>query len=128
MVNSGAAFGGTGNEHLSIWSYNDRNELTGSARYADDDPIDPENPVDDEQFSYTYDHTLDTAERRQGQVGNRTESEVGVQSTTTTDYEANSLNQYTDVHTGSSPPVGRFPTYDEDGNMTIVSIAGDMNP
>ncbi|MFH1748187.1 MAG: hypothetical protein ABIG44_14225 [Planctomycetota bacterium] len=50
MVNSGTAFGGTGNEHLSIWSYNDRNELTGAARYADDDPVTPENPVDDEQF------------------------------------------------------------------------------
>ncbi|MFH1747938.1 MAG: hypothetical protein ABIG44_12960 [Planctomycetota bacterium] len=51
VVNSGTVFGGTGKEHLSIWTYNDRNELTGSARYADDDPESPENPVNAEQFS-----------------------------------------------------------------------------
>ncbi|MFH1746608.1 MAG: hypothetical protein ABIG44_06120 [Planctomycetota bacterium] len=45
VVNSGAAFSGTGNEHLSIWSYNDRNELTGSVRYADDDSESPQNPL-----------------------------------------------------------------------------------
>ena len=47
--------------------------------------------------------------------------------TVTTEYEANSLNQYTNMHTDSDPPVGLFPTYDEDGNMTVVNVSGDMN-
>ncbi|MFH1748861.1 MAG: hypothetical protein ABIG44_17650 [Planctomycetota bacterium] len=45
VVNRGEAVGGTSNEHLSIWSYNERNELTGSARYADDNPESPQNPL-----------------------------------------------------------------------------------
>src|SRR5690606_40372663 len=38
VVYSGAAFGGSGNEQLDLWAYNNRNELTGVNRHAGSNP------------------------------------------------------------------------------------------
>jgi hypothetical protein len=42
-------------------------------------------------------------------------------------YGANSLNQYPAAMSGYNPTIGQQITYDADGNMAAVTLAGDMN-
>ena len=92
MVNSGAAFGGTGNERLSLWQYNPRNELMLSDRHQGTNPDAPGAAVAAEHFSFGFDAILDTVARRQGQVGNRTTYTPGTLAPLT--YGRDELNQY----------------------------------
>ena len=92
VVNSGAAFGGTGNERLSLWQYNPRNELTLSDRHQGSNPAAPGAAVSAEHFSYAYDAILDTVARLQRQVGSRTTYTPGTLAPPA--YGRNELNQY----------------------------------
>ena len=70
VVTTGAAFSPS---RFTLFGYNDRSELTGSGRFNGTNPGDTGSPVTTQQFGFGYDLTLDNDERRQGQVGNRTE-------------------------------------------------------
>jgi RHS repeat-associated protein len=115
VSNQGLAFAATG-DRVSVWSHNDRNELTASHRYEGIDPEDPGDPVPTEQFTYAYDP-----------IGNRTDATEGT--TVTSDYHPNDLNQYGFIRTnttGGNPAV-QYPTYDADGNLSETYVVGDMN-
>ena len=102
VANAGSAFA---QNAFNAYNYNDRSELTESARYQGTDPADLTTPVSDEYRAYTYDP-----------IGNRTGSTVAGESGT---YTSNELNQYT----GQAVPgdnTNSF-TYDDDGNLTSVT-------
>jgi len=42
-------------------------------------------------------------------------------------YTRNDLNQYTHVYRYGDPQAALFPDYDEDGNLSALEVAGDMN-
>jgi RHS repeat-associated protein len=42
-------------------------------------------------------------------------------------YTRNDLNQYTHVYRYGDPQAALFPDYDEDGNLSALGVAGDMN-
>ncbi|MGE0481618.1 MAG: hypothetical protein AB7Q17_14215, partial [Phycisphaerae bacterium] len=115
VVRTGAAFGGTGGsgDHLDLWSYNDRNELTGSNRYADTDPDTPADPVAALDRLYAYDP-----------IGNRTGSEDGVTPTVWA-YETNALNQYERIDTVGDALIRQGYSFDADGNLAEQWLIGD---
>src|SRR5690606_37767726 len=81
VVYSGAAFGGSGNEQLDLWAYNNRNELTGVNRHAGSNPDLPGAEDTDLRRAYNYDP-----------IGNRKTYTEGTAATLY--YCANALNQY----------------------------------
>jgi len=106
VIRTGSAFDGQSGrspEHADAWSYNARNELTGSQRFNDTTPpFDPQSEVAALGRAFEYDH-----------IGNRRWYDEG-----TADrlyYCANALNQYTslDDDTSDCPPggVGRYRAY-----------------
>ncbi|MCG8407090.1 MAG: RHS repeat-associated core domain-containing protein, partial [Phycisphaerales bacterium] len=101
VINGGKAFVDHSEEAYSLYSYNDRNELTRSQRFEGTDlQAIPQVAVTGQDFEYQYDP-----------IGNRTESSVD--QGTATDYTVNNVNQYT----STANPAETF-TYDADGNMT----------
>jgi len=110
VVRTGTAFAGGSGDHYDLYGYNDRNELTGSRRFAGatiPDPL-PEGDGLVPSFAYGYDG-----------IGNRSSMKAcGVETCPpsggeTTTYTRNALNQYTQT----SNPAESF-TYDFDGNLT----------
>ena len=109
VQNSGQAF--TADE-FNLYGYNDRNELTESARYIGADISDTTNPVEPEYRSYNYDP-----------IGNRNDATEwdkagAVQSNLT--YTSNQLNQYELIINDIGQPADSL-TYDTDGNLTSIS-------
>ncbi len=104
IANSGEAFAAVTNA-FNQYDYNDRNELTQSARYLGADTSDTSSPVLPENRSYDYDP-----------IGNRKQTVEGANTET---YTSNVLNQYTqqDLPGGGT---NNF-TYDLDGNLTEIS-------
>jgi len=100
VVTSGSAFGGTGNEELSLWGYNDRNELTTSNRHAGTNPDVPGAEAAPEKRWYNYDP-----------IGNRVTASAQDGSTEVA-YTPDSLNQYDLISDRLDPP-----QHDLDGNM-----------
>jgi hypothetical protein len=110
VVRTGTAFAGVSGDHYDLYGYNDRNELTGSRRFAGatiPDPL-PEGDGLVPSFAYEYDR-----------IGSRKTMKVcGAESCPpsggqTTTYTRNALNQYT----ATSNPAESF-AYDFDGNLT----------
>ncbi|HPC23845.1 MAG TPA: RHS repeat-associated core domain-containing protein, partial [Phycisphaerae bacterium] len=60
-------------------------------------------------------------------IGNRTQHTEGSPTPVTTMYTRNDLNQYTHVYRYGDPQAALFPDYDEDGNLSALGVAGDMN-
>ncbi|HDZ62365.1 MAG TPA: RHS repeat-associated core domain-containing protein, partial [Nitrospirae bacterium] len=109
VQNSGQAFLGSA---FNLYNYNDRNELTESARYIGADISDTTNPVEPEYRSYNYDP-----------IGNRKDTadwdKAGaVQSNLT--YTSNQLNQYDLITNDIGQPADSL-AYDTDGNLTSIS-------
>ena len=78
------------------YGYNNRNELTSA--------------VGNGSYQYSYDD-----------IGNREQS---IEPTQTYEYEANELNQYTQIaEAGIDTEVSFGPVYDEDGNQTLVKTS-----
>ncbi|MCG8409639.1 MAG: RHS repeat-associated core domain-containing protein [Phycisphaerales bacterium] len=101
VINGGKAFVDHSEEAYSLYSDNDRNELTRSQRFEGTDlQAVPQVAVTGQDFEYQYDP-----------IGNRTESSID--QGTATDYTTNNVNQYT----ATANPAETF-TYDADGNMT----------
>lgn len=117
VIRTGIAFDNGQEDHLDLWTYDDRNELTGSTRYADTDPVTPENPVDALSFGYTYDP-----------IGNRITHAEG-EAPEEADYTANALNQYerVDVTAASEAVLRQGYHHDLDGNLADEWIVGDAN-
>ncbi|MCK5803822.1 MAG: RHS repeat-associated core domain-containing protein, partial [Lentisphaeria bacterium] len=82
------------------YAYSDRSELTAANRYNGTDITDTSSPV----TAYDYDFDYDP-------IGNRKTRAVAG---TTTTYTTDQLNQYTAVTSLTNP------TYDPDGNMTLL--------
>ncbi|PID76196.1 MAG: hypothetical protein CSB22_00370 [Deltaproteobacteria bacterium] len=97
VANTGLAFSEPG---FNLYQYNDRNEVTGSNRYAGEDITNVSLPVEPETRLYAYDP-----------IGNRQTAAEGAASKT---YTGNNLNQYDTITTGGSTV---SLTYDDDGNM-----------
>ena len=110
-VRTGRAFSG---DHFDLWSYNDRNELTGSNRYDGTDISVQTYPDTDEDHAYVYDP-----------IGNRTEYEKG-DDDPTLDYTTNALNQYYDVRVDDSTSAQGM-IYDKDGNLVEQYATGDVD-
>jgi len=109
VVYTGTAFSGGSGDHLDLWGYNARNELTASDRHAGTDPDSPGTAVAAQDRAYTYDA-----------IGNRTESTTGTDPTKY--YCSNELNQYDTIDDDASdcPPTSGADetlTYDLDGNL-----------
>ncbi len=109
VQNSGQAFSA---DEFNLYNYNDRNELTESARYIGADISDTTNPVEPEYRSYNYDP-----------IGNRNDATEwdkagAVQSNLT--YTSNQLNQYELIINDIGQPADSL-TYDTDGNLTSIS-------
>jgi len=109
VVYTGTAFTGGSGDHLDLWGYNARNELTASDRHAGTDPDSPGTAVAAHDRAYTYDA-----------IGNRTQSTTGTDPTKY--YCANELNQYDTIDDDTSDcplSVGADETltYDLDGNL-----------
>ncbi|MCG8409634.1 MAG: RHS repeat-associated core domain-containing protein, partial [Phycisphaerales bacterium] len=100
VVNKEKAFDDHSQVALSLYTYNDRNELTRSKRHQGTDPQQPGPAVIGQDFEYAYDP-----------IGNRDTSSID--GGTATDYTTNNVNQYT----ATANPAETF-TYDADGNMT----------
>ncbi len=90
---------------FNLYDYNDRSEVTESARYLGADTSDTSSPVLPEFRSYDYDP-----------IGNRKQTVEGADTET---YTSNALNQYTqqDLPEGATNSY----TYDLDGNLTEIS-------
>ena len=109
LFRSGQAFSA---DEFNLYNYNDRNELTESARYIGADISDTTNPVEPEYRSYNYDP-----------IGNRNDATEwdkagAVQSNLT--YTSNQLNQYELIINDIGQPADSL-TYDTDGNLTSIS-------
>jgi len=104
VENSGNAF--TQTRH-NIYSYNNRNEVTGSVRKegAVENPV---ATVDSEGRLYEYDP-----------IGNRTRVTEGNATPQLTTYTTDVTNRYTALSGG----VSASPAYDDDGNMTAYNGA-----
>ncbi|TWT45062.1 tRNA(Glu)-specific nuclease WapA precursor [Phycisphaerae bacterium RAS1] len=109
------------------YGYNDRNELTTAYRYLGDDLEDTDDPVPNEHFKYDYDP-----------IGNRRGSWMGPEGEDpiiSTDYGApsgvaNSLNQYDRVSSTAgegTQAISNWIEHDEDGNLSLKWLVGDMN-
>ena len=114
-VRTGTAFTGGSSDHFDLWSYNDRNELTGSKRYAGTDINVLTVPNVDEDHTYTYDP-----------IGNRTEYEKG-DDDPTYGYAANDLNQYTMAAVPGAEATGQRFVHDADGNLIETYVAADLD-
>jgi RHS repeat-associated protein len=114
---SGEAFGGSGNEKFDAWDYNDRNELTDNDRFAGT-PASPGSADHAFDRDYAYDP-----------IGNRLTAQVGDPNAGLShSYKANNLNQYWRINeTGTSAQPAQRLEYDEDGNVTKIFAAADMN-
>ena len=112
VANSGQAFAAVTNA-FNLYDYNERNELTESARYLGLDISDTSNPVQPEHRGYTYDD-----------IGNRKEAidwhDVGNELRTMT-YSANSLNQYSQINAENGEATTDNLAYDTDGNLILIS-------
>ncbi|TWT45059.1 hypothetical protein RAS1_14800 [Phycisphaerae bacterium RAS1] len=128
VLNEGTAFS-LPSPHTAAYNrygYNDRNELTTAYRYLGDDLEDTDDPVPNEHFKYDYDP-----------IGNRRGSWMGPEGEDpiiATDYGspsgvANSLNQYDRVSSigVDAPSVSNWIEHDEDGNLSLTHVGGDMN-
>ncbi len=106
VVRTGTAFAGTVGDHLDLYGYNDRNELTGATTYQGADLANPGAEIVDRRRGYAYDP-----------IGNRQTATNGTEAAV--HYCANNLNQYTATGgaAGCSTASETF-TYDDDGNMT----------
>lgn len=114
VTNSGTAFA---QAEYSRWLYNDRHELTGSHRHVGTDPASYlTDPIVDAQYHvYSYDP-----------IGNRKSASVGSLLPAVVNYARNNLNQYTQLEAvGALPEFNN--SYDDDGNLTGVALAGDCN-
>ena len=113
VVNTGSAFPSASGGLFSLFSYNDRSELTASRRYNGTDIGDTSSPVLARHYSFDYDD-----------IGNREEYE-GEYPVETTTYETNGLNQYDDIdgfsYTNGNPTNVTL-THDEDGNCTFDGV------
>lgn len=113
---TGSAFTASGSgDHFDGWSYNDRNELTGSARYvgAFTETPDPQNARPELDRSYAYDP-----------IGNRTSATEGETSTRT--YSTNPINQYFQIRV-ANPLAGQGLLYDNDGNLRESYVTSDID-
>jgi len=110
VMNNGRAFAA---EAFNQYSYNDRNELIESARYLGSDISDTGNPVQSEYRNYSYDP-----------IGNRTLAtnwDGADQSSLTSTYASNSLNQYGQIENTNGQQTTENLAYDADGNLTAIS-------
>jgi len=98
VVMTGTAFP---NDHLKLFTYNDRSEMLTSKRYGGTDPDNPGSPATGQHYTFNFDP-----------IGNRLDY-TGENPPVTTTYTANTLNQYT----ATASPSESF-VYDFDGNMT----------
>jgi hypothetical protein len=90
-------------EATSIYTYNDRNELTGQTRYQGLDPENPGAVIPADGFGYGFDA-----------IGNRLSSNGLGQSYS---FFPNALNQYDSITLSGHSPIE--PEYDGDGNQTF---------
>jgi hypothetical protein len=98
------AFGQPASPITQPFGYNDRSELTSSSRSGT-------------SWAYLYDN-----------IGNRTWSRMWDEpSDPNQTYTANALDQYLQVRLRSTPEQFQSYEYDEDGNLTNVWVAADMN-
>lgn len=109
VSNTGQAFAAVVSA-FNLYGYDDRNELTESARYLGSDIADTSNSVPAEYRNYNYDP-----------IGNRSQA---IEDTLTRDYVSNALNQYSEIATDNGQPITDNLTYDEDGNLTTASFGG----
>ena len=116
-VRTGSAFAGGSGDHFDLWSYNERNELSGSNRYAGTDIGVLTSPDTDADHAFTYDP-----------IGNRVRYDTG---DPTDDpnyaYAANALNQYTLVAVPGAEATGQRFTHDADGNLIETYVAADLD-
>ena len=123
-VRTGSAFTGGLGDHLDLWGYSPRNELTGSQRFLDTDPGDPNNPPSNPRHGYDEAYVYDP-------IGNRLSWTDGdpndPNNPTANSYTANALNQYVKVSSGSSPVFGMGLEHDADGNLARIFLVGDID-
>ncbi|GMU84713.1 MAG: hypothetical protein AMXMBFR47_45820 [Planctomycetota bacterium] len=110
VVYTGAAFSA---DHHDSWTYNDRNELTGTTRRAGT-TVGSGTETTGARRVYAYDN-----------IGNRDTYTKGTGAQTT--YESNQLNQYVNVETASSPVTGQNLLSGADGNVTESYVVGDFD-
>ena len=73
-VRTGTAFSGGSSDHFDLWSYDDRNELAGSKRYAGTDITVLTRPgTTSEDRAYTYGPDRQSSAIRHGRSGERPE-------------------------------------------------------
>lgn len=124
-VRTGTAFSGTDgaspDPHHDDWTYNDRNELTGSKRFNNGTPSSQpsSDAVPTLDRGYAYDP-----------VGNRRHFDEGT--SPRLHYCANELNQYeatddTGPDQGCPSAIETF-SYDPDGNLTVSNSFGTIAP
>ncbi|WPJ97230.1 hypothetical protein SH580_05855 [Coraliomargarita algicola] len=88
------------------YSYNAKGEVTAADRYEGLNPDSLLTPIVNDTFAYTFDD-----------IGNRetsTSFQAAANAPATTTYEADSLNQYTDIQLAG---LSSQPSYDQDGNL-----------
>ena len=101
---SGVAFGSLRVQTLQSFHYNPRNELSDSTYGSDPPPT----------WRYEYDN-----------IGNRNTYRHLADPEVT--YTSNELNQYEHAALYGTSTGALFPEYDDDGNLTRIGQAGDMN-
>jgi RHS repeat-associated protein len=88
------------------YTYNAKGEVTAADRYEGIDPDSLTTAITNDTFAYTFDD-----------IGNRetsTSFQPAADAPATTIYEADSLNQYTDIQVSG---ISSQPSYDQDGNL-----------
>jgi len=116
VVYTGTAFSGGSGDHLDLWGYNTRNELTASDRHAGTDPDSPGTAVAAQDRAFVYDA-----------IGNRTQSTTGTDPTKY--YCSNELNQYDTIDDDTSDcplTVGADETLDYDLDGNLLTDGGSM--
>ncbi|MGA1824389.1 MAG: RHS repeat domain-containing protein, partial [bacterium] len=104
VANSGQAFSAVTNA-FNLYGYDNRSQLTESARYVGVSISDTSNPIQPEYRAYNYDS-----------IGNRMQI---TEATATGSYTTNALNQY--IEQAIPGDAIRDFAYDADGNLTDVT-------
>ena len=100
VTQSGSAF--YNGSAFNLYGYDAMGQLTTANRYTGGTLAEPQNPVTGEQFGFAFDT-----------IGNRTAATLDT--TGTTAYTPNALNQYSAIQSGTAAAVE--PAYDADGNQ-----------
>jgi RHS repeat-associated protein len=109
-IASGSAFS---QATLTLYSHDDRSELTGAKKYLGTDVEDLTSPITTYDYSFSYDP-----------IGNRdTSSTAETGTAVTTTYTPDQLNQYTSIVQAGTPPITITPSNDSDGNQTTLDNA-----